>query len=156
MDKVLVKITRTVPTTIFELPKIKERVNPLFKEMENDIKSRFYEIKDFLTKGKEDSRYNKICYDDVATVFKIYFYKSILNDAVEVAFSENSKYDVVEIIVDLLCKEKLKEAILGEPMIWSFEKTMRALPSEGGLTGIMNGSTMLLLEKQFLGRRIGV
>lgn len=156
MENVKIGITTNVTPTIFELPKIKERVNSLFEGMENDIKSRFDEIKGFLIGGKEESRYNKILYDDVATFLKFYFYKVILNEVVEIAFSENSKYDVVEIIIDLLCKEKLKEAIQGKPMIYAFEKTIRDLPSEGGLTGIMNGSTMLLLEKQFLGRSIGV
>lgn len=51
MSDVLVKIEKTVPITIFELPQIKLRVDNLFNEIEDDIKVRFDEVKAFITKS---------------------------------------------------------------------------------------------------------
>ena len=118
MSDVLVKIEKTVPITIFELPQIKLRVDNLFNEIEDDIKVRFDEVKAFITKSEADKRiYGKIEYDEIATLFKIFFYKSVLNDVVEMTFEENDKYDVVKNILEILSYDKLKKAVLGEPMI---------------------------------------
>ena len=156
MSKVLVRIEKEVPTTIFELPEIKLRVDTLFDNMKDDIKARFDEVKAFITKNEGDKRrYGKIAYDEITDLFKIYFYKSIINEAVELTFTENGKYDMVANILEILSDEKLKADILGEPMIYAFEKAISNLPCEG-LTGCVHGGTMLLLEKEFLGRSIPI
>ena len=87
---------------------------------------------------------------------QVYFYKSILNEAVKLTFTENGKYDMVANILEALSDEKLKADILGEPMIYAFEMAMRNLPSDGCLTTCLHGSTMLLLEKEFLGRSLPI
>lgn len=152
MSDVLVKIEKTVPITIFELPQIKLRVDNLFNEIEDDIKVRFDEVKAFITKGEADKRiYGKIEYDEIATLFKIFFYKSVLNDVVEMTFEENDKYDVVKNILEILSYDKLKKAVLGEPMINGFKMAITNLPSDGGLTACLHGGKIMLLEKEFLG-----
>lgn len=142
-----VRIKVEVPVTIFELPKIKVRVDQLFSDLESDIKLRFDEIKAFITQKDSKGEYSKISYDEVAEFFKMYFYKSILNEVVVITFTE-VKCDVAENIIALLSEEKLKAAILGEPMISAFEKGMDSIPTKNG---IVRGSKKLLLEKVFLG-----
>ena len=157
MSEVFVRIEKAVPITIFELPEIKLRVDTLFDNMKDDIKARFDEVKAFITKDEGDKhRYGKIAYDEITDLFKIYFYKSILNEAVELTFTENGKYDMVANILEVLSDEKLKADILGEPMIYAFEKAIKNLPSNGDLTACLHGSTMLLLEKEFLGRSLPI
>lgn len=150
MSDVLVTIEKAVPITIFEVPEIKLRVDTLFDKMVGDIKSRFDEVKGFITKTETDKkRYGEISYDEIASWFKIYFYKSILNEVVEIMFSKEGKYDVIAIILELLSDEKLREAILGKPMIDAFKDVMRKIPSDGGLP--LLGSKMILMDKEFLG-----
>lgn len=157
MSKVLVRIEKEVPTTIFELPEIKLRVDTLFDNMKDDIKARFDEVKAFITKNEGDKRrYGKIAYDEITDLFKIYFYKSIINEAVELTFTENGKYDMVANILEILSDEKLKADILGEPMIYAFEKAIRNLPRDGFTVASIHGGTILLLEKEFLGRSIPI
>lgn len=103
MSDVLVRIEKAVPITIFELPEIKLRVDTLFDNMKDDIKARFDEVKAFITKDEGDKhRYGKIAYDEITDLFKIYFYKSILNEVVELTFTENGKYDMVANILEAL------------------------------------------------------
>lgn len=155
MNEVLVSIKTEVPITIFELPQVKEKVKPLFKKMESEIKARFDEIKTFiLDRRNNKEKYEAISYDEVVKVFKIYFYKSILNAVVKITFSDKGKYDVVDNILSLLTEEKLKDAILGKPMIDSFKYVIRKLPHDDCLGTCLNGSTIILLEKEFLGRKI--
>ncbi len=109
--------------------------------MKDDIKARFNEVKAFITKDEGDKhRYGKIAY----------------NEAVELTFTENGKYDMVANILEVLSDEKLKADILGEPMIYAFEKAIKNLPSNEDLTACLHGSTMLLLEKEFLGRSLPI
>ena len=148
----MVRLETAIPTTIFELPQVKSQVDMLFEKMKDDIKARFEEIKCFIiSNSKTDNIYSKITYDEIADLFKIYFYKSVLNDVVEITFMENGKYNVVENILELLSEEKLKNAILGKTMIKAFEKAIRNLPADGGLTTCIHGGTIFLLEKNFLG-----
>ena len=48
----------------------------------------------------------------------------------------------------------LKEAIYGRPMIDAFETILANLPSESAFNKTLHGSSMLLLESKFLGRKI--
>lgn len=148
MSDITVKIEKSVPITIFEYPEIKERVDALFDAMESDIKSRFDEILDFILKRNDD--FNKISYDNIHALFKIYFYKSILNEAVEITFAENGKFNMASNVFDLLSEERLKQAISGKPMIDAFKLAICKLPTKDALNACLHGSTMLLLEKEFL------
>ncbi len=152
MEKVLVRIEAEVPITIFELPQVKEKVKPLFTKMESEIKARYDEIKTFIKDRKQ--RYESISYDEVSKVFRIYFYKFILNDIVKVTFSDSNKFDVVDNILELLTEEKLKDAILGAPMLCAFKKLIAELPNDDVFDAISDGGTMIALEKEFLGREV--
>ncbi len=155
MDEVLVRIETQVPITIFELPQVKEKVNPLFTQMENAIRTRFDEIKKFITDNRNKAeRYEAISYDEVVKLFKIYFYKNILNDAIKFTFSSNNKFDIVDNIIELLTEEKLKTAILGKPMICAFKYLIAKLPNDDVFDAISDGGTMLALEKEFLGEKV--
>lgn len=153
MSNVLVKIEKAVPTDIFELPQIKLRVDELFDEMKGDIRARFDEVKAFITKTERDKeRYGMISYDEIVDSFKIYFYKSILNEVVEITFTQSGKYNVMENILEVLSDQKLKDAVFGKQMIDAFGMAIRKIPSDSGLVKTLHGSTMLLLEKEFLGK----
>lgn len=152
MENVNVKIEVTVSTTIFELPRVKVEVDTLFDKMEVVMKERFNEVKRFLTRRKNDEdMYGNIQYDDIVVVFKNYFYKYILNEVVKNTLSEKDKHNVVENILEFLTEKELEKAILGKPMIYAFEYYIGKLPSDGALTACLHGSTMFLLEKEFLG-----
>lgn len=148
MSNITVKIEKSVPITIFEYPEIKERVNELFDSMESHIRKRFDEIMDFLLKRNDD--FSKISYDDIHTLFKMYFYKSILNEAVEITFAENGKFNMAANVFGLLSDEKFEQAVLGKPMVDAFKRVLCKLPPKDALTACLHGGTMFLLEKEFL------
>lgn len=150
-DNVLITIEVKVQIDIFNLPKIKTQVDTLLLTMEDDIMARFNEIKDFITQTRNGKHeYKDISYDEVTTIFKIYFYKSILNKAVKMQFTGSDKYNVVDNILEMLSYENLKNAILGKPMIDAFSYIINKLPVNTGLDACLHGSTSFLLEKQFL------
>lgn len=152
MSEVLIKIGMDVPTYIFNVPKIKRRVNTLFNEMEDDIKARFDEIYNFIIEHRKDSKEEyKFSYDEIVASFKLYFYKVIIHEAIKIVFIADGRYDMVDNILKLLSKENLKKAILGDPMISAFEDALKDLPSGTGFSKSLHGSMMLLLQAKFLG-----
>lgn len=153
MEKRLLKINQKVPPNIFDIPKIKVQVDSLFSKMEDEIKSRFNEIKTFITGDEGDNHwYSKVSYDDISDFFKMNFYKLILNEAVKMAFTETGKYNVADNILELLCEENMKNAILGEPMVSAVNRSISNLPSDSALTTCSHGSKMILIEMEFLGK----
>ncbi len=108
---------------------IKSMMDKLFKASDDRIKKRFHEIKTFITR-KENDEYDRIQYEDILAAFKKFFCASIFSGA------------------------NLRDAIFGEPMINAFEKIIQDLPTEDAMEVCLHGSTMLLLEKEFLGRSI--
>ncbi len=155
MSETTVRINQLVSTNIFEVPEIKMRVDFLFYEMKDEIRERFNEILAFVTKREYDKKkYGEISYEEVLEYFKVYFYKFTLNTAVSITFSKEGKYNMLENVLEELSKEKLKEAILGKPMIHAFEKAITKLPIDGGLDACLQGGMKLLIEREFLGEAI--
>ena len=148
--KTLVRIKKEIPLTIFDEPVLQKQVIQLFNGSEEKIKARFNEIITFLESDSTD----ELSYDNIAFLFKGYFYKLILNEAVEMTFSGHGKYDALANILSLLTEEKLESAIMGEPMIDAFSNAIRSISTTSGLSACLNGSKILLLEKEFLGKSI--
>lgn len=148
--KTLVRINKEIPVTIFNEPVLQKQVIELLNGLEEKIKARFNEIITFLEADDTD----ELSYGNIAILFKGYFYKLILNEAVEITFSRYGKYDVLANILSLLTEEKLESAIMGEPMIDAFSNAIRSIPTTSGLSACLNGSKILLLKKEFLGKSI--
>lgn len=154
----LVRIQKDVPLTIFEEPNLAKQVGILFDGSKEKIKSRIDEIIEFL---KSNDHHDLINYDSEAfsyqnllPLFKGYFFKSTLNRAVEITFSEQGKYNILSTISSLLSEEVLQDAIMGEPMIDAFSNAIRNLPNDGYLSPALHGADVLLLRKHFLGKNI--
>jgi len=150
MKKTLVRIEKEIPLTIFDEPVLQKQVIYLFDGAEEKIKARVNEIVTFL---KSDST-DELSYDNIAFLFKGYFFKLILNEAVDITFSGQGKYDVLSNILSLRTEEKLEIAIMGEPMIDAFSNAIRSIPTNSALSACLHGSKILLLEKEFLGKTI--
>ena len=148
--KLLVRIEKDVPLTIFDEPTLAKQVDNLFNGAEEKIKKRIDEIVKFLKKDDTE----QFSYENIAFLFKGYFFKEILNEAVEKTFSGHGNYDILSNIISLLSEDKLKKAIIGKPMIDAFSNAIRSIPSEGFFDKINNGSDILILEKEFLGKSI--
>jgi len=148
--KTLVRIQKNVPLTIFDEPVLAEKVANLFNGAEEKIKARFNEIIIFLESDSTD----ELSYSNITFIFKVYFYKMILNEAVEMTFSKQGKYDILSNILSLLTEEKLETAIMGEPMIDAFSNAIRSITTTSVLSKALNGSKILLLEKTFQGKCI--
>ena len=145
--KIFIRIQKDVTPIIFDEPTLAKKVDSLFNGSEKKIKARVDEITKFL--DLEDVC--EIPYEDIVFNFKVYFFKLILNEAVERAFSGQEKYDILAIIYSLLSKEKIETAIMGKPMIDAFSKAIRSKATNNALTSCICGSKILLLEKEFLG-----
>jgi len=79
----LVRINKEIPVTIFNEPVLQKQVIELLNGLEEKIKARFNEIITFLEADDTD----ELSYGNIAILFKGYFYKLILNEAVEITFS---------------------------------------------------------------------
>ena len=145
--KTLVRIEKDVPLTIFDEPSLKKQANQVFEGAAERIKARVEEILEFL--GAEYTA--QLSLDNITFLFKAYFYKFILNEAVEVTLTEQGKYNILSNILSLLSEENLKVAIMGKPMIDAFTQAIRSLPADDALKASLNGSKVMLLKKEFLG-----
>lgn len=146
----LVRIKKEIPLTIFNEPVLQSQVTHLFNGAEEKIKARVNEIITFL----ELDSTNELSYDNIAFLFKVYFYKLILNEAVELTFSGRGNYDALTNILSLLSEEKLENAIMGEPMVDAFSNAIRSIPNTSALSASLHGSKILSLKKEFLGKSI--
>lgn len=142
-----VTINRSIPLTIFDEPYLKLQVNQLFDNMEQETRQRVSEIIKFLDLDHSD----ELSYDNIAFHFKHYFYQLILNEAIEITFSKAGKYNVLTNILSLLSEEKLRNAIMGKPMIDAFSRAIRSIPTTDALEACLHGSKILSLKKEYLG-----
>ena len=150
MKKTLVRIQKDVPLTIFDEPALARRVNELFNGAEKKVKRRIDEILKFLKMDSVD----ELSYENITILFKENFFKSILNEAVEITFAGQRNYDILSNISFLLSEERLENAIMGEIMINAFSRAIRSVPVNSALSACLNGNKILLLEKEFLGKSI--
>lgn len=146
--KDLVRIQTNVSLAIFDEPSLAKQVDYLFDGSEEKLKERIDEIVKFLESDTTD----EFSYENIAYLFKGYFFKLILNEAVEMTFAYQGSYDILSNILSLLTKEKLETAIMGKPMIDAFSSAIRSMPTNGGLSAALHGGKILLLEKRFLGK----
>lgn len=150
MNEIFVRIETKVPVTIFEDSKVKEKVDALFNETEEKFKARYREV----LKVVDMKRTEELSLENISYLFKIYFYKYILNDAVELALTNNGKYDILQNVISLITKERVEKEIMGKSMIEAFSRAIRTIPTDSALGATLNGSKILLLEKKFLGVEI--
>ena len=145
-----VRIQKDVPVNIFAEPTLAKQVDSLFNSTEEKMKERVNEIVKFL--NMDDTK--ELSYENIAFLFKGYFFKLILNEAVEITFDGKENYDILSNILSLLSEEKMETAIMGKPMIDAFSKAIRSIPNDSGLRAALHGGKILLLEKEFLGKTI--
>ena len=134
-----VRIEKDVSVTIFDEPTLAKQVDNLFNGAEEKMKARVNEIVKFLDMDSTD----ELSYDNIAFLFKGYFFKLILNEAVEITFAGQGNYDILSNILPLLSEEKLETAIMGEPMIDAFSKAISSIPNDSGLSAALHGSKIL-------------
>lgn len=145
--KTLVRIQKDVPLTIFDEPILAKQLNKLFKDSEEKFKSRVDEIVKFLESDFTD----KLSYENIASLFKLYFFEFILNEAIEITLAGRRNYDILTNISSLLSEKSLETAIMGKPMIDAFIRAISNIPVDGNLSKIYKGSLKITLEKEFLG-----
>jgi len=146
----LVRIEKAVPINIFNEPILAKHVDNIFKVAEEKMKARIDEITKFLRLDSVE----ELSYENIAFLFKVYFFKFILNEAIEITFQGNRNYDIISNILSLLSEEKLETAIMGAPMVDAFSKAIRSIPNTSALSATSHGSKILLLEKEFFGKSI--
>lgn len=151
--KTLVRIEKDVPLTIFDELALAKQVDKLFNGSEEKMKERINEIIKFINSHDSEVA-DELSYENIALLFKGYFFELILNEAVEKTFSGHGNYDVLDNVLSLISKEKLETAIMGKQMIDAFSNAIRSVHLEGFFTIINKGSVILLLEKEFLGKSI--
>lgn len=146
-----VRIQKDVPVTIFDEPTLAKQVDNLFNGTEEKMKARVNEIVKFLDMDSSD----ELSYDNITFLFKEYFFELIMNEAVEITFSGQGNHDILYNILSLLSEEKMETAIMGEPMIYAFFKAIRSsISKDSKLRTTFYGDKILLLEKEFLGKRV--
>jgi len=141
-----VRIQKNVPLTIFDEPDLAKQVNNLFNSAEEKMKARFNEIVKFLKLDSTD----ELSYGNIVSLFKGYFFKAILNEAVETTLVGKGNYNILSNIASLLSEEKLEKAIMGKPMIDAFSNAIRSIHADSALSACIHGGEIISLEKEFL------
>ena len=150
MDVVL-KINCEVPANLFEKPFVECRVNGTFERLNDVMIERYREILSFLR--EHGLKYDKILSQRyVLSFFKYYVYKALLNETVKYTLTDADAYNIVENLLHMFTDEKLREYIMGEPMIDAFSQAIKSLPNDTALDATLHGSKILLLRQHFLGK----
>jgi len=151
-EKVKVSIGATVPVTVMEEPSVELRMNNIFSELKPDLEKRCEEIKSFIFEHRDDDIFksDSFSYENIMFYFKMYFSKTIMNEATVLAFNGKGGYNILSNVIHLITAKKLKKAIYGEEMIAAFKKIMCS-SSTGNILG-RNG-LITLLRKEFLGKK---
>lgn len=142
MEKIMLNINQAVPAVIFEKSEIKRKLNILFKQENETIKKRYEEIKNSF----EQKEIRKIKFSTIRDLFKGYFLKKVLNEAIFILLEIESKDSLSKSILYCLTYESLMESIYGEEMINAFKKAIKTLPDPATF---IRGQAIVLLKKRF-------
>lgn len=135
---------KVVPLTIFDEPCLREATSQLFGTMDKKIQKRIHRILKFLSTSQNVSI--NASYNELFTSFQGHFYKYLLNRAVEISLTAPGKYNILDNLLELLSKENLEEAIMGEIMIKSLLMVINR-----NMATVIPEEITLELERKFLG-----
>ncbi len=141
-----VRLKVWVPDSIYEEPKIKERLDNLFCELDPEIVSKICDILDFLRMKP----CKELGYDNIYNQFKDKFFKKVLRDAITASFSGEGGYNVLSNILNQLTEENLRQAIMGKEMIDVFTKAIRSVPTNSAFDKAARGSKIYLLTQKYV------
>lgn len=98
-------------------PAVKEKADLLFTCNKEKIMEKICELKN------KENECMHICDEEVFNLFRIFFYKLILNEAIHMALGNmTEKYNINKNILELLTERNLKKAIAGKPMLDAFSE----------------------------------
>ncbi len=127
MEKALVKLRYDVPLKIFNVPIIQKKSKEVFEGLgtQKAIKERATEMLAVMDL-KPTSDFS---YENIVEKFKPYFYKEILQQALEMAITQNNRFNIVSNILTLLPSEyTLKKAINGNAFYCAIADVIKELP----------------------------
>ena len=127
MDKALVKLRYDVPLKIFNVPIIKQKAIEVFESLttQKAIKEREDEM--LAAIALESTK--DFSYENIVEKFKPYFYREILQQALEMAITQGNRFNIVSNILTLLPAEyNMKKAINGKAFYNAFEDIIKELP----------------------------
>lgn len=128
-------------STFEESPNIAISLTTVFRKMENEIKARFDEIMAYIIQhDKKHHIANQIAYEDIERNF----YELILKEV------KGNQNDTKEIL-DFITEAKVKEAMVGKPMIDAFCEVIQNIPTKDVFDTISHGSMIMFLTSEFLG-----
>ena len=145
-----IDVKESVPIEIFKQTPVKEELERLFNKKQERIKARIDEVKEYLGTFECD----KLSYENITELFKVYYYKEITSKTIQKVYSCSGEYHIIRAMLSELTEESLEKAIMGKPMIDSFNKALSMIDSTDALHATLKGSKMLLLEKHFLGKEV--
>lgn len=144
MDKALVKLRYDVPLKIFNVPIIRQKAKEVFEILgtQKAIKERATEMLAVMDL-KPTSDFS---YENIVEKFKPYFYKEILQQALEMAITQSNRFNIVSNILTLLPSEyTMKKAINGNAFYGAMEDVIKELP----ISIHEKSQKIILLQKSF-------
>lgn len=136
------RIEKSVSMDVFSSEDIAQKMEQLFKPLEELFLKRYKEIYKFLKlKGFDVLGPERIFYN-----FRGFFYEQILNEATGLTVNGNNDYNLKLNIYSCITEERIKRAIAGKPMIDAFVKSINRIPKNK----LSNRKEIIeSLEKQF-------
>ena len=142
-EEVTIEVTANL--AIFDNLIIQNKANDFFTAKEDLFKRQFQEITEFINSSEIT---DKLSYDNIYYLSKIYFFKSVLNCAVEENLLNPDKI-LYKIILSMfsaeICDSLYEKAIAG-----AFQYAISQLPSSSGLESALRGSKISRIQQKFL------
>ena len=127
---------------IFQEPKIAHSISNLFAIMHKEISNRFNAI----LKSIDVEPKNEFKYNNLLKLFKFYFYKQLVQQAINMALMEY-RYNLLDNILSLINEKTLKDAIYGDIMLQTFISTFRSIEATSEMEKAIVGSKIINLKR---------
>lgn len=127
MEKALVQLSNDIPLRIFNVPVVKQKAEEVFKSSitQKAIKERETEMLAVINLEPTGD----FSYENIINKFKPYFYREILQQALEMSVTQSNRFNIVSNILALLPSEyQMKKAINGKAFFNAIEDIIKQLP----------------------------
>ena len=141
-EKITIDFNLDTNFVIFQEPKIENALNNLFENMSKTIFERFRSISTAIEVKENNEFSNK----ELFKLFKFYFKKEILNQAILMAL-QDYRYNLFDNVYSLISESVLNAAIHGDIMLETFIATFRTVKASTEFERAIIGSKIITLEK---------
>lgn len=141
-------IEKEVPITIFQDDSIKKEVERLFNNIEDEFSKRVREV---LSTVREDAT-GALSIENLLSIFKVNFYKIVLNDAIDIILNGENNYSLKQNILNIILtsEKNLRKCIYSDVLIKTISEAFRSIPTKNNLDSCIYRSKIATLYNKYV------